>query len=278
MSNNTSHSYILQGGKAGSDRLTVLANATWPTSLSFLIEAGLTQGMRCLDIGCGNGVISTKIAQLIGPDGSVHGLDMDRSAIDIANLKAQQLNVQNVSFKALNIEQEVVDNHQKYDFIYLRLLLSHINNPQAVLHKLKRNLSLNGILAIEDVQFDGHFCHPPCAAFDRYVKLYKKAAESRGVNANIGPQLNTTLKDAGFAQVHLNVINPTFNTGDGKLMALLTIQNIKNAVLQAGLISEVDIENIIKELESFTESTQYNDEYSEIFSILGKMHLTIHYS
>ena len=254
MSNNTSHSYILQGGKAGSDRLTVLANATWSTSLSFLIEAGLTQGMHCLDIGCGNGAISTKIAQLIGPDGSVLGLDMDRSAIDIANLKAQQSNVQNVSFKTFNIEQEVVDNHQKYDFIYLRLLLSHVNNPHAVLHKLKGNLSLNGILAIEDVQFDGHFCHPPCAAFDRYVELYNKAAESSGVNANIGPQLNTTLKDAGFAQVHLNVINPTFNTGDGKLMALLTIQNIKNAALQAGLISEVDIENIIKELESFTEA------------------------
>lgn len=62
---NTNHNYIISGGKPGADRLTILANATWPTSKSFLLRAGLTSGMRCLDVGCGNGEISLRLAALL---------------------------------------------------------------------------------------------------------------------------------------------------------------------------------------------------------------------
>lgn len=102
----THHNYIISGGKKGSDRLTALANATWSTSQSFLLRAGLTPGMRCLDLGCGNGEISLRLAALVGETGSVHGVDMDATNITIARDEAIHTHRTNVSFSMCNLETE----------------------------------------------------------------------------------------------------------------------------------------------------------------------------
>jgi 2-polyprenyl-3-methyl-5-hydroxy-6-metoxy-1,4-benzoquinol methylase len=64
-------SYIIQGGQQGADRLKVMANATWPTTEPFLREAGLGSGSKCLDVGCGNGDITSRLFCLVGPAGEV---------------------------------------------------------------------------------------------------------------------------------------------------------------------------------------------------------------
>ncbi|RYG57172.1 MAG: methyltransferase domain-containing protein, partial [Alphaproteobacteria bacterium] len=40
-----------------------------------LRRAQIARGMRVLDVGCGNGELSRAVAELLGPDGNVVGLD-----------------------------------------------------------------------------------------------------------------------------------------------------------------------------------------------------------
>src|SRR5581483_12394792 len=51
------------------------------------------------------------------------------------------------------------------------------------------NPAAGGTVVLEDIDFRGHFCHPECAAFSRYVHLYTQAAHRRGADPNIGPRL-----------------------------------------------------------------------------------------
>src|SRR5262249_60637722 len=83
-------SYIIQGGQQGSDRLKVLANATWPTTEPFLREAGLGSGSKCLDVGCGNGDITSRLFCLVGPAGGVFGGDFYQRIIEIARQNVPQ--------------------------------------------------------------------------------------------------------------------------------------------------------------------------------------------
>jgi hypothetical protein len=46
-----------------------------------------------------------------------------------------------------------------------------------VLRRMCSALTATGMVAIEDIDFAGCFCHPPNAAFTRYCELY---ARSRG--------------------------------------------------------------------------------------------------
>ena len=64
-----------------------------------------------------------------------------------------------------------------------------------------------GLAVIEDIDFGGYFCHPPCEGFDAYVRLYRTAAGRQGADADIGPKLYGMLLDAGWRDVKVNVIH-----------------------------------------------------------------------
>ena len=54
----------------------------------FFTEAGISRGMRVLDVGCGSGDLSFFIASLVGQEGAVVGVDRDLSALSMPRQSA----------------------------------------------------------------------------------------------------------------------------------------------------------------------------------------------
>src|SRR5215813_11475729 len=117
----------------------------------------------------------------------VFGVDFDQRIVEIARQSVAQLGLR-VSFRALDVEKEELDGGP-YDFVYARFLLSHLQTPEAAIRRMHAVLRPGGTLAVEDVDFRGHFCHPESPAFQRYVELYTQAGVKRGVAPLIGPRL-----------------------------------------------------------------------------------------
>ena len=63
-------------------RLSLQAQALNPLTQAFFHRAGLIEGMRVLDLGCGVGEVSLIAARMAGPSGSVTGADMDPGALE----------------------------------------------------------------------------------------------------------------------------------------------------------------------------------------------------
>lgn len=53
-----------------------------------IAAAGIRRGDRVLDVACGTGVLSRAVAQVVGPDGSVTGLDLDPGMLTLAAREA----------------------------------------------------------------------------------------------------------------------------------------------------------------------------------------------
>ena len=53
-----------------------------------LLDAGIREGMRVLDVGCGSGDVAFLLATLVGSDGEVVGIDHDAHALAIAAQRA----------------------------------------------------------------------------------------------------------------------------------------------------------------------------------------------
>ncbi len=53
-------------------------------------DAGITVGMKVLDVGCGAGDVSLLAAEFVGTTGSVLGVDNNPSVIQIAQTRVQQ--------------------------------------------------------------------------------------------------------------------------------------------------------------------------------------------
>ena len=242
--------YIIRGGLEGQKRIEVLARVLWPTTSRLLAEVGLAPGMTCLDLGCGGGDVTLQLAASVGPQGHVIGVDMDETTLGLARRSATRLGLANVQFRRLNV-QDWVDASQ-YDCIYARFLLTHLADPLGVLRQMLRVVRAGGVAVVEDIDFGGHFCYPPCVGFDAYVRLYRAVAARHGADADIGPKLYGMLLDAGWRNPQLNVIQPTFTSGEGKQIALLTLINIADSVIAGEVATEAELQSAIDDLTRFT--------------------------
>jgi len=113
--------YVIRGGREGYNRLLLLARASWPDTSALFGRAGLRPGMKCIDLGCGGGEVTFKMATLVGAGGSVTGVDMDEVKLDLARKAAVERRETNVEFLATNVNEW--NEPDEYDVVYSRFLL-----------------------------------------------------------------------------------------------------------------------------------------------------------
>jgi len=228
-----SDSYLIRGGIEGRERLRILARVMWPTTLEFIKRVPLAADARCLDVGCGGGDVSVALSRMV-PQGHVTGIDFDASKVLLAQQEAASLGIRNVDFRAEDVTSRP-QTDDLYDFIYVRFVLTHLRDPAAALSRFYGQLKPGGMLAVEDIDFGGHVCYPPSAAYDRYVELYSQTARARECDPCIGPRLPSLLQSAGFSDVSVGIVQPSGTSGEVKLIAAITLDAIAEAALKSGL-------------------------------------------
>jgi ubiquinone/menaquinone biosynthesis C-methylase UbiE len=70
-------------------RLMTQAELLAPLTKRLLKKARIGSGMRVLDIGSGSGDVSLLAAGLVGPEGSVVGVDSDPAQVEFAERRAK---------------------------------------------------------------------------------------------------------------------------------------------------------------------------------------------
>lgn len=260
--------YIIRGGIEGRERLRVLSRVLGPTTRAFLERAGAQPGMRFLELGCGGGDVAFDLARMAGEEGSVVATDIDDPQLAIAQSEAAAQGLANIAFVHSDIARDIPEG--PFDFIHARFLLTHLADPADALARIRSVLAPGGVIAIEDIDFRGHFAHPPCPALDRYVALYTETVRLRGGDANIGPRLPGLLRTAGFDAVRMRITHPAGQDGEVKLMSPITMENIAPAVLRAGLASADEIKAIAEELYDFARTPGTVAGMPRIFEVWGR--------
>lgn len=260
--------YIIKGGEEGKKRLAILAEILHEYTKAFIEADGKIDGKKFLDLGCGGGDIALMAAQMLGTEGSVVAIDRDKEIVALAKTDAEFQGVNNITFRVLNAYD--LDYSNVFDIAYSRFLLSHLQEPAIVLKKMIEAVKPGGKILIEDIDFSGHFCYPSSAAFELYLNYYVTAAQRNGQHPNIGLSLFGMFKMAGLEDITFDFIQPCFSEGQGKWMAWLTMDKIKETVMNQCLASEEEIEKILLELETFTNDSTSIISLPRIFRVRGK--------
>lgn len=101
---------------------------------------------RVLDIGCGFGDSTRRLAELVGPDGEVVGNDSSARFIETARSEAEQAGVSNVSFTVGDVQAG--DLGGPYDAVYSRFGTMFFANPVAALRNVRLALAPGGRLCM----------------------------------------------------------------------------------------------------------------------------------
>jgi SAM-dependent methyltransferase len=103
-------------------------------------------GQRILDIGCGFGDTTQRIAGMVGPEGEVVGVDAARQFIEVARREAEEAGVRNARFDVADVQ--VADLGGPYDVAFAQFGTMFFDNPVVALRNVKRALAPGGQLVI----------------------------------------------------------------------------------------------------------------------------------
>lgn len=121
--------HILVGG------LTHHSEAVFP-------KLPVREGDRVVDVGCGWGDTAMKLARMVGPSGSVTGIDCCDMFLDIAREELAEAGLDNVTF--VRGDAEVALPEAEYDFAFARFGTMFFANPVAGLRNMRRSLRPGG--------------------------------------------------------------------------------------------------------------------------------------
>jgi len=259
--------YIIRGGDPGAERLRVLSRVMRSGTLAVLDRAGLALGLDVLDLGCGSGDTTVEIARLVGPTGRVVGIDMDDRVLAHARSLSEACGLP-VQWRQARAED--VDEEGAFDIAYARFLLSHLPDPSDGLRRMLRAVRPGGRVVVEDIDITAHAHWPPSAAFVRYIELYAAAARARGADPTIGPRLAAMLIDAGLVDVEISISMPVFHAGEGKSIARLTLANVAEAAIAAGLTNRAEVDELLAELATHEADPRSIQSTAQVFQAIGK--------
>ncbi len=107
-------------------------------------------GDTCIDLGSGRGTDVLRLAEKVGKNGFVYGVDLSDGMIEKARLNASRFNTTNVSFIQCELEKlDLPDNLA--DLIISNCTINHASDKQLVWNEIYRVLKKGGRFVVSDI-------------------------------------------------------------------------------------------------------------------------------
>src|SRR5262249_38051767 len=101
-------------------------------------------GDTVLDVGCGFGDTTQRLAGLGGEDGSALGVDVSEPFVEEGRKEAEEAGVENVSFAVGDVQ--VTEFEQSFDYAFSRMGIMFFANPVQALRNVREALRPGGRL------------------------------------------------------------------------------------------------------------------------------------
>jgi ubiquinone/menaquinone biosynthesis C-methylase UbiE len=197
-------------------RLALQASILNPFTEQLLRRAGISSGMRVLDLGCGVGDLCRVAARLVGYQGRVVAVDIDQPALATVQQRAHEHGLANISLVQSRIDEYRPDH--PFDALIGRHILIHVPDPLHVLKSSWEHLREGGVAAFQEYDFS--VIQPGYPAWPLREKLFQFFRDffCRGVQGGVGTKLYHLFLEAGFTTPDCRVEYPIDGGPDSPFM------------------------------------------------------------
>jgi ubiquinone/menaquinone biosynthesis C-methylase UbiE len=202
--NETTQAYPLGHSTAELERLERQALFLRELTEPALRRAGLRDGMRVLDIGCGVGDVSLLAGDLVAPAGRVLGIDRSAEAIRTAKRRAAALGRDDVDFTVADLD--ALDIEGRFDAVIGRLVLIYLPDPAATLRRLRDLLRPGGVMAFQEYSLPIMQSWPDGPLFRRCSGWVLETFRRAGLETQMGGKLHATFLAAGLPAPEIKVL------------------------------------------------------------------------
>jgi SAM-dependent methyltransferase len=242
--------YVLATGVAAARRLRLLHDLYGAGARRLLLQAGLRRGMRVTDLGCGVGMTTSLLAELVGPSGHVVGVDYSGAQIAQAR-EAVPAGVSNISFVEASATGTGLPR-ESFDLVYCRFLLLHLTEPDDALREMHGLLRPDGIVVCEDGDLTSAGSEPP-SALDAFADLFHRLGPTLGLDYTVGRRLFQMARAAGFSEPEITFNQPVVARGEGKRFLEWSVAEARQAFLGAGLMTSTELDRVLDDMQRIAE-------------------------
>jgi SAM-dependent methyltransferase len=212
-------------------RLAEQADVAEREELSFLRSVGLRPAIRLLDLGCGSGAMTRRLAS-VASGGEVVGVDSNPGILP------RDAGGHGIKF-VLATAGALPFPPRSFDFIYARFLLQHATSPREVVDDAVAKLARGGTLALLDTD-DAYFAMDPGdSELDDLMAQAREVQTRLGGDRHVGRKLPGLVGAAGLGLLACRV--RVFNSAEMPFETIFRLATgFKAALLgKAGQFDEV---------------------------------------
>ncbi|KAF9877130.1 hypothetical protein CkaCkLH20_05396 [Colletotrichum karsti] len=209
---------VITAAMTDSDELArgyTLVNDTQHNAGLFLLKRlDVTPGMRVLDVGCGPGDLTAHIANIVGPDGKVTGVDPSKERISLAQKKTSP----NLSFHEGKAEDLSRFPSGSFDIVFVNSTFHWVQDQPAAVAEFARVLRPGGRLGMSGGSGDFVAAHEKIKKEVLSREPYKNFPVSNGPKFIKRGDLERLLEDAGFHEKDFTINKIVKIAKDGDAM------------------------------------------------------------
>ena len=188
--------YVLGHADREIERLKAQNFLIGPFTRHFFQLAGIGPGMHLLDVGSGAGDVAILAADLVGPSGSVTGVDIAATAIALARARTRSLGLAQVSFRHGDPGELTFD--RPFDAIVGRYVLMFQADAAAMLRRLAKHLRPGGVIVFHEPDWSFVRSTPPAPLYDRCCQRIVDVFDRVGTSTNMSAKLHQAFVNAGL--------------------------------------------------------------------------------
>ena len=250
--------YVLGHSERELQRLALQAEYWNDATLELLHRSGITTGMRVLDLGCGAGDVCLLAAKVVGPSGSIVGVDRSAEAIETARRRASAVGVTNVEYQMASIEAFL--DSEPFDAMIGRFVLMYSADPAMVLERLLPLVKPGGIVAFLEMDMVAARTVPPVAFVGTVVDWLRETFRRGAIPIDLAPQVWRILQAAGLADPAMIVrskVEPA-PAPAGTVYVAETVRSLLPMMERLGVATaaEVDIDTLAARLQHALDEQQ----------------------
>ena len=202
--------------------------------------AGIRPGARVADVGCGPGAVLTEIAQIVGPEGTVVGVEPGAPAREAAREELASLGLEHVEVREGDGEATGLDPGA-WDCVMVRHVLTHTGDAaERIVAHLATLLAPGGHLYLVDVDLDATRSTPPDPDIQEQFERYAAFHRALGNDVRMGARLGMLLRAAGLEvaehQGGFNRVPAMLLAGGGPLVSA------QDAMIAEGILKSDEVE------------------------------------
>lgn len=208
----------------------------------------LQPGFAVLDVGCGTGAITSGIAEAVGSQGYVIGVDRDTELLQLARKEHSAL--PNLRFEledatSLNFRSE-------FDIVTAARTLQWISEPRSALTHMRQAAKSAGAVVVLDYNHARNDWEPdPPTEFHRVYKAFLAWRHSNRWDNEIADHLPELFRSAELVDIHTFVQDEIVERGEPDFpersgLWFETMQSIGLQIIEAGYCTEAELRGALE--------------------------------